>query len=153
MEQLLHRKVTLTREAEGIYVATNAAGVQLRLGSMADDAFGPVELLLAALAACSGVDVDVMTSRRAEPEGFAIASEAEYIRGDEGNWLQNLVVTFDLKFPEGEDGDKARARIGAAMKAAHDKTCTVSKTLERGARVTLQEGTVEPNTGADAVAE
>lgn len=139
MEQITRKKVTLTREAEGVYIATNAAGAQIRFGSLADDAFGPVELLLAALAGCSGVDVDVMTSRRAEPLRFEITSEGDYVRGEDGNILRDIRVTFHLEFPEGEEGDKARARVAPALKSAHDKTCTVSRTLENGARVTLVE--------------
>lgn len=139
MEDISTRKVTLTRESEGVYIATNAAGVQLRFGPNADDAFGPVELLLAAVAGCSGVDVDVMTSRRAAPTKFEISSEADYVKNDDGNVLRNITVTFDLEFPEGEDGDKARARIAPAMKSAHDKTCTVSRTLEAGGEVTLRQ--------------
>ena len=42
--------VTLQRTATGRYVATNARGVQLELGSD-DDVFSPVEVLLAAIGA------------------------------------------------------------------------------------------------------
>ena len=139
MSDITQRKVTLERESEGVYIATNAAGVKLRFGPNADDGFGPVELLLAAVAGCSGMDVDVMTGRRAEATKFEVTSEADYVKNDEGNVLRNITVTFDLEFPEGEDGDKARARIAPAMKSAHEKTCTVSRTLEAGGEVTLRD--------------
>ena len=79
-----------------------------------------------------------MTSRRAEPLVFEANVTAEKIGGDGGNILRNIVVEFRVEFSEGEDGDKARARIEPALRAAHDKTCTVSRTVEAGVPVTLR---------------
>ena len=139
MEETSQRTVTVRREALGEYVATNERGATLRFGMNVDDGFRPVELLLAAVAGCSGIDVDVMTSRRAEPEKFEITTEATVVKNDEGNILRDIVATFDLLFPEGEDGDKARARVKSALRTAHEKTCTVSRTIEGGASVELRE--------------
>ena len=138
MEEISKRTVTFRREAEGVYVATNAAGAELRFGHNADDGFGNVELLMAAVAGCSGTDLDIMTSRRAEPTRFEATVTADKVGGPGGNILRDIVVTFHVEFPEGEDGDKARARVEPALKAAHEKTCTVSRTLEHGTKVTLQ---------------
>lgn len=137
METSSPRSVTVRRESEGVYVATNAAGAQLRFGQ-ADDAFGNVELLLAAVAGCSGTDLDVMTSRRAEPTVWEATVTADKVNVDGAASLRDIVVTFHVEFPEGEDGDKARARVQPALKAAHEKTCTVSRTIENGTTVTLR---------------
>jgi putative redox protein len=137
METSSPRTVTVHRESEGVYVATNAAGTELRFGN-APDAFGNVELLLAAVAGCSGTDLDVMTSRRAEPTRWEATVTADKVNTDGASILRDIVVTFHVEFPEGEDGDKARARIQPALRAAHEKTCTVSRTIEHGAKVTLQ---------------
>jgi uncharacterized OsmC-like protein len=139
MEEIAERKVTVTRESEGVYIATNAAGATVKFGHNAADGFGSVELLLAAIAGCSGTDVDMMTSRRAAPTKFEVVSRADKVSGDGGNILRNITVTFDLEFPEGEAGDKARARVAPALKSAHDKTCTVSRTVEHGVPVELRE--------------
>jgi putative redox protein len=141
MEEIAPRSVTLVREAEGVYVATNSKGGQIRFGHNVPDGFGSVELLLAALAGCSGTDVDVVTSRRAEPTRFEVTVTADKVSGDAGNALRNIVATFDLEFPEGEDGDKARARIEPTLRAAHDRTCTVSRTIENAVPVTLRVAT------------
>ncbi len=140
MTETSERSVTLTRESKGVYVATNAAGGTIRFGPGVDDGFSPVEMLLAAVAGCSGIDLDYMTSRRAEPLRFDAISQATYEKGEAGNLLKDFVVTFHLEFPEGEDGDQARARIEPALKTTREKTCTVSRTLEAGAKVMLQEG-------------
>ncbi|WP_296666606.1 OsmC family protein [Demequina sp.] len=140
MEESSPRTVTLRREAEGVYIATNEAGDELRFGHNAEGGFGNVELLLAAVAGCSGTDLDVMTSRRAEPTAWQATVTADKVTGDGGNILRDIVVTFHVEFPEGADGDKARARVEPALRAAHERTCTVSRTIEHGAKVTLQAG-------------
>jgi len=139
MTESSKRQVTLTREALGVYVATNPRGGTIRFGPKTEDGFTPVELLLAAVAGCSGIDVDFMTSRRAEPLRFDMVSEANQEKGDDGNILRDVTVTFHLEFPAGEDGDKARDRIDAALKASHETTCTVGRTLEAATPVVLRK--------------
>jgi putative redox protein len=126
------RWVTLDRLDEGVYLARNANGVELRFGSNADDAFTPVELLLAAIAGCSAVDVDVVTGRRSPAERFTARVDAEKVRDGGGNILRNIRLTFDVTFPEGEAGDAAREILPRTVKTSHDRTCTVSRTIEAG---------------------
>ncbi len=135
MEQSEHKSVTLVRESEGVYVATNAQGAQLRFGYNVEGALSSVELLLAAIAGCSSTDVDMMTSRRSEPTRFVVTSEGDKVKEDGKAIMRNLRLTFDLEFPEGEAGDKARARVDTAIKSAHESTCTVSRTVEAGVPV------------------
>jgi putative redox protein len=133
-----HRRVTLERLDTGVYRATNPRGVTLEFGSLADDGFSPVELLLAALGGCSAVDVDMVTGRRAEPERFEVVVEAEKVRDDVGNILRDLTMTFRVTFPEGEAGDKARELLPRALRTSHDRTCTVSRTVEAGTPVDVR---------------
>jgi uncharacterized OsmC-like protein len=137
METSSPRKVTLTRESRGVYVAKSASGAEIRFGHESGG-FGSVELLLAAIAGCSGTDLDEMTSRRAEPTTFEATVTADKVTTDGANILRNIVVEFHVEFPEGEGGDKARARIQPALKSAHDKTCTVSRTVSTGVPVELR---------------
>lgn len=126
--------ITLTRTGPTAYLATNAAGASVQVGG--DGALSPVELLLAALAGCSAVDVDVMTSRRAEPTRFEVtASGRKSTEG--GNHLEDVTLTFALAFPEGDAGDQARARVEGALKASHARDCTVSRTVELPTPVTF----------------
>jgi putative redox protein len=89
-------------------------------------------LLLAAIGGCTAVDVDILTSRRAEPDSFEIVIDAEKVRDEAGNHLTDLAVTFRVRFPDGEAGDKARALLPDAVKKSHDRLCTVSRTVEIG---------------------
>ena len=133
-----HRSVTLERLDEGVYLARNPRGGELRFGSMAGEAFTPVELLLAAIGGCSAVDVDVVTGRRSPAETFTARVDAEKVRDEGGNILQDIRLTFDVTFPEGEAGDAARAILPRALATSHDRTCTVSRTMERGTPVTVR---------------
>ena len=133
------RHVTLERVDTGVYRATNPRGVELTFGSLLEDGFTPVEVLLAAIGGCSAVDVDLMTTRRADPERFEVEIDAEKVVDDDGgNLLRDLRVTFRVTFPEGADGDKARDRLPRAVRNSHDRTCTVSRTVEAGTPVTLR---------------
>ena len=132
------RSVTLDRLDEGVYVARNARGVELRFGSKDPEGFTPVELLLAAIAGCSAVDVDVVTGRRSPAEQFGARVDATYVRDDQGNRLTDITLTFSVTFPEGPDGDAAREILPRAVRTSHDRTCTVSRTVESGTPVTVR---------------
>ena len=133
-----HRQVTIERVDEGIYLARNARGLELRFGSKDPDGFTPVELLLAAIAGCSAVDVDVVTGRRSTAESFTARVEAQAVRDESGNVLRDIDLSFRVRFPEGADGDAARAILPRALAASHDRTCTVSRTIEAGVPVTVR---------------
>ena len=127
-----HRSVTLERVDEGIYLARNARGHELRFGSKDPDGFSPVELFLASIAGCTAVDIDVVTGRRSPAEEFQARIDATYIRDDDGNRLDDITLTFHVRFPEGAAGDAARKILPRVTKTSHDKTCTVSRTVEIG---------------------
>ena len=126
------REVTVTRDEQGRFTATNAAGVQIVMGT-GDGEFSPLELLLAAIAGCTSVDVDALASRRSEPDEFVVRASAHKVKDEAGrNVLADIKLEFTVTFPEGEAGDKARAILPVALKASHDRTCTVGRTVETG---------------------
>lgn len=134
------RSVEIERDGPEHYVARNARGGVIALGSGEGDAFTPVELLLVAIGGCTGIDVDLVTSRRAEPDRFVVRVSGEKIKDEAGeNRMQNLHVEFDVTFPEGPAGDKAREALPRIMKQSHDRLCTVTRTVEHGTPVTLSE--------------
>ncbi|NYE75278.1 OsmC family protein [Microlunatus parietis] len=126
-----HRSVSLTRDADGTFTATNVRGGTVTIGS-ADSDFTPVELLLAAIAACTAIDVGTVTARRAEPDSFRVEVDAEKIRDEQGNRLTDLAVTFDVTFPDGEAGEAARELLPKIVAQSHDRLCTVGRTIELG---------------------
>ena len=136
-----HRTVTITRTAAGRYTAANGRGGTLDFGTGDVADFTPVELFLAAVGGCTAVDVDIFTTRRAEPESFQVEVGGEKVRDQDGNRMDDLTVTFRLRFPDGEGGDAARALLPEAVQRSHDRLCTVSRTVELGTPVTTR---IEP---------
>jgi uncharacterized OsmC-like protein len=140
MAQDGHRQVSIAREAAGKYTATNERGGTIPVGTGADADFTPVELLLAAIGGCTAIDVDILTSRRAEPTEFTVDVGAEKARDQAGSHLTDIVVTYRVSFPEGAGGDAARDLLPGAVRRSHDSLCTVSRTVELGTPVTTTIG-------------
>ncbi|KUG54406.1 oxidoreductase [Serinicoccus chungangensis] len=127
-----YRSVSLTRTGPGRFEAVNARGGSIPVGMGAGEdgtAFSPVELLLVAVAGCSGIDIDLLTSRKAEPSSFEISAGAEKLRDADGNHLGPVTVTVQVAFPEGAGGDEARDRLPDAVAKSRDRLCTVSRTV------------------------
>jgi putative redox protein len=124
------------RVEKGVYDVTNVRGGRIRIGGGGDSAdFTPVELLLTAIAGCSATDVDFITAKRAEPDGFTVTASGEKLRDEDGNHMGDLTVTFTVAFPEGNDGDRAREMLPKAIAMSHDRLCTVTRTVVLGTPV------------------
>jgi len=136
-----HRGIRLERTANSNYTASNERGGQISMGTGEGAEFTPVELLLAAIGGCTAVDVDILTSRRAEPDSFEVTVDADKVRDAAGNHLTGLMVTFRICFPAGEQGDKARALLPDAVRMSHDRLCTVGRTVELGTPIATR---IEP---------
>ena len=123
------RSVELTKIGDARYKATNRRGGVLPIGEGDDPDFTPVELLLAAIAGCTAIDVEYITRKRAAAASFDVHAQAEKVRDEDGNHLTGIQVTFDVRFPEGEAGDAARAVLEDAIAKSRDRICTVSRTV------------------------
>jgi putative redox protein len=130
-----HRSVTVERIAIGRFTVVNARGGRIPLAADGAD-FTPTELLLAAIGGCTAIDVDILTSRRAEPDGFEVRVDANKVRDTGGNHLTDISVTFHIEFPSGEEGDRAQAVLPYVVKRSHDWLCTVGRTVEIGTPIT-----------------
>ena len=128
--------VDLNRVENSVYRATNADGASIEFGR-GEGLLSPVELLLAAVAGCTAVDVDVVTSRRTEPESFAV--EASAIKGTDetgGARLNDVELSFRVRFPDDGPGRQAERMVPRLVALSHDKDCTVSRTVEHPTSVT-----------------
>jgi putative redox protein len=129
------REVNIERLEARKYKATSLeSGASLEFGQ-GEGLLTPVELLLAAIAGCSSVDVDVATTRRSEPEKFEVKASGYKVTEDSASRMEDIHLGFDLKFPDTEEGRKAAGMIQRIVKLSHDKYCTVSRTVELGAAV------------------
>jgi uncharacterized OsmC-like protein len=147
------RSIALTKIGEARFKATNSRGGETFMGNGGEDPdFTPVELLLAAIAACSAMDVDAITTKRAASTGFEVSAEGHKVRDDDGNHLTGLRLSFDVTFPDGPEGDAARDFLPRAMAMSRDRLCTVSRTVQLGAEITYDitghDTDTENDTGA-----
>lgn len=128
------RSVELSRVATGHYRARNAAGAELEFGQ-GEGLLSPVELLLAAIAGCSSIDVDTATSRSAEPTDFRVGATAHKVTEDGANRIDDINLSFNIAFGDDDGGRKAASMVERLVALSHDKYCTVSRTVERGTPV------------------
>jgi uncharacterized OsmC-like protein len=130
------RSVSLTRVGASTFEAVNSRGTRLVLGEGDTADFTPIEVLLAATAACSAMDVDHITRRRAEPESFEVVASAPRLHDEQGNHLGEIELSFRVRFPAGADGDRARSVLSRALAQSRDRLCTVSRTIQLPTPVT-----------------
>ncbi|MFJ4880498.1 OsmC family protein [Streptomyces sp. NPDC088745] len=129
------RSVTIERSGPGRFTVTNARGGSLSFGTGGDADFTPVELFLAALGGCTAVDVESATGRHTEATVFSVETSGHKVADESGNSMRDLRVAFEVAFPEGPEGDRARTILPRAVKSSHDRLCTVSRTVEAGTPV------------------
>jgi putative redox protein len=134
------RFVDLTRIGQERYKATNRRGGVLPIGSGDDPDFTPVELLLAALAGCAAVDIDLITGKRSTATTFDMRATGHKVRDEQGSHLVDLTITLDLRFPDGPEGDHSRGRLPRAIQQTRDRLCTVGRTVAIGTPVDYVEG-------------
>lgn len=130
--------VSIARTAPRSFTATNTRGGTINVGSGESDDFTPVELLMVAIGACAAVDVDMVTTRRVEPDSFDVDVNANRVKDADGNRLDDIEIDFLLRFPDGPDGDRAQGLVARAIASAHDRLCTVSRTVELGTPVKMR---------------
>jgi uncharacterized OsmC-like protein len=130
-----HRNVSVERVAGGHFAAVNARGGRITFGTGDNEDFTPTELLMIAIGGCTAIDVDILTSRRAEPATFEIAVDADKVRDEDGNHLANVEITYRITFPADEAGDRARAVLSDAVRQSHERLCTVGRTVELPTRI------------------
>ncbi len=133
------RQARIERTGPGRYRAVNDRGGSIEFGTGDTADFTPVELLLVAMAGCSGIDVDLITGKRAEPERLEVTASGTKVRDADGNHLTDLDLTYDVRFPAGPDGDAARAVLPRSIAQSHDRLCSVSRTVELASPVTTHQ--------------
>ncbi len=119
----------LERTDFATFTVTNERGASITIGDGRDADFTPVELLLAAVAGCSAIDVDFITAKRSEPEHFAVEARGTKVRDEHGNHLTDVSADFDVAFPQDDDGRRADEVLAHAVATSRDRLCTVSRTV------------------------
>ena len=132
------RAVSLTRLSHGRYEAVNARGGTIAFSTDSEQTFTPVELFLASIAGCTAIDVDFITSKRSEPKRFDVVATGKKIRDTLGNRLADLLLDFQVEFPDDEAGKAAELVLARAVRQSHDRLCTVTRTVEVASPVAVR---------------
>lgn len=117
------------------YVGHSSRGARVEIGDIAyDEAFTPGELLKIALAACSGLSSDAALARRLGDD-VPVTIEVEGLADDDEDRYPVLAekLVVDLSSLDAA----ARERLLTVVHRAIDQHCTVGRTLQAGAQVSL----------------
>jgi uncharacterized OsmC-like protein len=117
------------------YTGYNDRGARVEIGNTGDEGvFGPVELMKLALAGCAGLTGDNVLSRRLG-EDVAVTIEV----GGPTDGPEDRVPAFAERIVVDLTGmaDDEREKLLVVLQRAMKEHCTVSRTLEAGASVTL----------------
>lgn len=130
-------KVSLNRiNDDYLFECTNAAGNKILLDNTSQpDAKGvsPMESLLMAAAACSGIDViSILKKQRQVITKFSAEVEGERIQLDEAKPFKHIKLTFKL------EGSVDPAKALKAAELSFQKYCSVTKTLEPNVTVSFE---------------
>jgi putative redox protein len=95
----------------------------------------PVEALMAAVAACSGMDVlSILQKKRQQVTGYRI--EVTAVRGPEGEWPRPIVSFVVRHVVSGDDLDPAA--VARSVELSDTKYCSVIATLRAAPTVTSE---------------
>lgn len=126
------------RTGERTYRGRNERGGEVLMGPLAlDGAFTPGELLAIALAGCTGMSADSrIASELGEDVAITVGVDRHKIEAE--NRYDSLAVELVIHAPHATAADPERlARMLTTTQTAIDRLCTVSRTLEAGARVSV----------------
>ncbi|MGO1316131.1 MAG: OsmC family protein [Cellulomonadaceae bacterium] len=126
------------------YTAHNGRGARVEIGSIEHDGrFTPGELLKLALAGCTGLTSDAILARRLG-DGYAATVRVAGPKDPDDDRYPELHERLEVDLT-GLD-ESMRTRLITAVERALDSSCTVARTLTRGAQVHLQVGDVGSDT-------
>lgn len=130
-------RVTLERQNDAVHFVarTEAGGVVPIDGGPAAGGQGlgarPMELLLAGLGGCSGIDVVGILKKQREPvTGMTIIVEGEREQGKEPSLFTRIHVHFAIRGPADD------AKVARAVELSMAKYCSVARILEQSASIT-----------------
>lgn len=131
-------KISIERLNDAVHMeATNEDGATLHIdGTDAiggiNGGFRPMQMLLAAAGGCSAIDVvGILKKQRQNPDDLKIEVTGERVSVEEYSEFKSIHIHFILK---GSHLDEKK--VARAIDLSLTKYCSVSKTLEKTAKIT-----------------
>jgi len=129
------------------YVAQNKAGVKILMGKGRNDepGFGPMDLLLAGLAGCTGMDIiSILRKKRQEPTAFEVR-----VRGNQKIDDYPMPYTeFQVEYLLWGDTLKEKDVI-QAIELSEQKYCSVGATLSQAGPIHSTYRILKPGQSAE----
>lgn len=130
-------KITIRRLNDAVHMeAENDDHATLQMDGSGDigginGGFRPMQMLLAAAGGCSAIDiVGILKKQRQNPESMTI--EVEGTRVQKGTYSEFSAIHMHYIFT----GDLDESKVERAIELSVTKYCSVSKTLEKTAKIT-----------------
>jgi putative redox protein len=130
-------KITIQRMNDDVHMeAVNEDGVALQMDGSEDigginAGFRPMQMLLAAAGGCSTIDiVGILKKKRQNPDGIKVEVTGERVK--KGTYTEFSEIHMHYTFT----GDLDPKQVEKAIDLSLDKYCSVTKTLEKTAKVT-----------------
>ncbi len=130
--------VTVKHEGGLAFVGQGPSGHAMRMDAAAevggaDSAARPMEMLLAALGGCSGIDVAIILKKmRVDVDGFEVRLNG--VRGDE---RPRIFTEIDVEYVfRGENLEEKREQLEKAARLSFEKYCSVAGMLNKAATMT-----------------
>lgn len=137
-------KISIQRLNDAVHMeASNEDGATLQMDGTSEigginGGFRPMQMLLAAAGGCSAIDlVGILKKQRQNPDDLKIEVTGERVSVDDYSEFKTINIHFILK------GDLDEKKVARAIDLSLNKYCSVSKTLEKTAKITSSFEIVE----------
>lgn len=138
-------KISIQRLNDAVHMeASNEDGATLQMDGTEEigginGGFRPMQMLLAAAGGCSAIDVvGILKKQRQNPDDLRIEVTGERVKVEEYTEFKSVHLHFILK---GSHLDEKK--VERAIDLSVNKYCSVSKTLEKTAKITSSFEIVE----------
>ncbi|HLR89395.1 MAG TPA: OsmC family protein, partial [Balneolaceae bacterium] len=133
----IYMKITIERLNDAVHMeAKNEDGATLQMDGSANigginGGFRPMQMLLAAAGGCSAIDIiGILTKQKQNPLGMTIEVEGERVQRETYSEYTAIHMHYIFRGPVEE------AKAARAIELSVTKYCSVSKMLEKTAKIT-----------------
>ncbi len=139
------KEITAEWQGERLFIGKNNMGGSIQMGMLEDQSgMSPMELLLAGLAGCTGIDVAlILEKKRLVLKDFRVI-----VRGKRGDTHPKVYTDIEIEYLLWGEGLPEKA-IEQAIQLSEEKYCSASAMLGKSARITSSYRIFPPDDDSD----
>jgi putative redox protein len=138
-------EITASLAGESTLIARNAAGGSVQMGTLdGKPGVGPMQMLLSALAGCTGVDIlGILSKKRIKLSDFQVRVKGKRAQDYPMIWtdIHVLYLLWGEKIPPKD--------VEQAIQLSEEKYCSVGIMLGKAARITSEYRILKPGESYD----